>query len=460
MVRYTPLYLGVMVVCFTLSTVSGAPAPFYPVVNVDGGSSGAETVQVTEIEPITMLTTSPWGQAAATASCSASFVETVEYTITITASTITSTIGVTSVTTDYQTLTVTEYYTLTSSAEQKASATLSSQKPIMETTVTEYKTLTITSYPNISSTRYVTVTPSSSTNEISTVTITVAASPATITKTISLTSLRTDKTTVTDTYTQYLTGTPERTTPQSPKSESVTPTELEEYTTVTIFQTVKPTVSSAEDITRSSFDSLTPISSESSSAHGHLTTPVSVSESISSSVERATATITGHVSSVGTGTVMVTGVSTSDVETIVPSSSIARSSNADSTITVTQPGATYTLIIDRSVIVTDGYTRYVTDYHTLSPLVGTTSSRGLIETTPHPASPSSPSTSSRDGTDSTTLSSPRSLTFTPFTPFWSNTTTATATTVSTITPITTTTGKMSSEATTEAYPARNWTFFS
>ncbi|KAK9239397.1 hypothetical protein V1525DRAFT_50698 [Lipomyces kononenkoae] len=451
MVRYTPLSLSLLVLYFTIATVTGAPAPFYPVVNVDGGSSGAETVQVTQIDPLTMPTTSAWGESAVSASCYAFSTKTVERTITLNqAITITSTTGVTSVTTDYQTLTVTEYYTITSAEEQKPSTTLLPQKP---TTVTEYKTLT--TYPTISVSSSLTVTPSPSTLQISTVTVTVAPSPATITETIRLTSLRDDKLTVTDT--QYLTVTPESTISKPAKSDQATPSVSEESTTadvthysyqspaiVTIVQTVNAEVSSGVVTTpsyaaSSSFEPSPPMSSTTTSSSPSLSSSLS-SEAVAAQSESTTVLMTNSG--------------------IAGSPSVVKSSEADRTITVTQPAQTYTLIIDRSVIVTDGYTTYVTEYHTLSPSVSTTLSSRLIETTSIPASSSSPRTSTRDGTDSPKLSSPSSRI-----PFWSNTTTATTTTVSSVMPIATITGIMSTQflstaTTMQAHSAGNWTFFS
>ncbi|KAK9385600.1 hypothetical protein V1515DRAFT_226653 [Lipomyces mesembrius] len=465
MVCYSSLSLGLLVVSLTFSSVSGAPAPFYPVVNVDGGSSEAETVPVTENDYIA-ITASTWGEGAVYTSCNAFSTETVEHTTTVTVdqqSTITRTIGITSVTTDYQTLTVTEYYTITPPAESNASVTFGHQNSITETVEytsphTEYKTLTVTRYltisPSPTTTAYVTVTPSHSADKTTTVTITAA--PITITETIGLTSLQIEQATLTNT--QYVTVTPEQKISKSLTTVVATPIVSKEYTTVyvthysylspatvTIVRTEKPTVVSSTAIVTessgpsSSFVLSAPISSVASvqtvppsvpsetssvSTSNSVTVTVTASSSISSSAESMTVTVTERVTFLSSPmpvTVTVTeSVSSSSRVAIAikqsstPVTALTISSEVDSTITVTQPGETYTLIIDRTAIVTDGYTTYVTEYHALSPSVSATFSSSHIEAT---STPSSPSSSSFDGTSSTVLGS-----LNVPTPLWANTT--------------------------------------
>ncbi|KAK9488742.1 hypothetical protein V1527DRAFT_456049 [Lipomyces starkeyi] len=478
MVRYSPLSLRFLVVSLALPSVNGAPAPFYPVVNVDGGSSAAETVPVTENDYFT-VTASTWGEGAVYMSCNA-MTETVEHTTTVTVdqqSTITRTIGITSVTTDYQTLTLTEYYTIRLPTESNASVTFGHQNSITDRVEynsphTEYKTLTVTRYPTVSpsptSTAYVTVTPKHTADETATVTITAA--PITITETIGLTSLQFEQVTLTNT--QYVTVTPEQTTAVA------SPTLSEEYTTVyvthysylspatvTIVRTVKPTeVSSTAIVTESSAPSSSfvvsaPLSSESLSGQtvsqssssaaaaaaawdllsktssvstsNWMTVIVTPISSMSSSAESVTVTVTERVpflSSPEPVTVTVTesvssssGVAIAAKQSSTPVTAVTISSEVDSTITVTQPGETYTLIIDRTAVITDGYTTYVTEYHALSPSVSATFSSSIIEAT---SSPSSRSSSSGDGTSSTVLGSPNVPTLTPL---WTNTTITTTT---------------------------------
>ncbi|KAK9374908.1 uncharacterized protein V1513DRAFT_444784 [Lipomyces chichibuensis] len=479
MVRYS-LSLGVLVVSLTLSCVSGAPALFYPVVNVDGGSSAVETVPVTE-EGYFTIPTSTLGGGAVYTSCNAFSIETVVHTTTVTVdqqSTITKIIGIDSVSTDYQTLTVTEYYTIRPTAESNASVTSGHQNSITQTVEytsphTEYKTLTVTKYPTISPSRtttaYVTVTPSHSADKTTTVTITAA--PITITETIGLTTLQFEQVTLTNT--QYVTVAPEQTISKSLTTVVATPTRSDGYktvyvthysylspTTVTIVRTVNPAEVSSTAIaaqlseSRSSFVLSMPISSEplsaqtaspsssslaaaaaaasdapsetsSASRSNSVTVTVTPSSSISSSAESVTVTVTERVpflSSPEPVTVTVTeavssssGVAIAVKPSSTPVTAVTISSEVDSTITVTQPGETYTLIIDRTAIVTDSYTTYVTEYRALSPLVSTTFSSSLIEATP---SPSSPSSSSGDGTGSTVLS----LNVPTLTPPWANTT--------------------------------------
>ncbi|KAK9330163.1 hypothetical protein V1520DRAFT_139507 [Lipomyces starkeyi] len=492
MVRYSPLSLGFLVVSLALPSVSGAPAPFYPVVNVDGGSSAAETVPVTENDYFT-ITASTWREGAVYTSCNA-FTETVEHTTTVTVdqqSTITRTIGITSVTTDYQTLTLTEYHTIRLPTESNASVTFGYQNAITDV----HKTLTVTRYPTGSpsptTTAYVTVTPSHTADDTTTVTITAA--PITITETIGLTSLQFEQ--VTLTHTQYVTVNPEQTTVVA------TPTVSEEFTTVyvthysylspatvTIVRTVKPTeVSSTAIVTESSAPSSSfvlsaplpsePLSGQKVSPSSSLadaaaaawdvlseTSGVSTSNSVtvipsssmSSSAESVTVTVTERVpflSSPEPVTVTVTesvsspsGVAIAAKQSSTPVTAVTISSEVDSTITVTQPGETYTLIIDRTAIVTDGYTTYVTEYHALSPSVSTTSSSSIIEAT---SGPSSRSSSSGDGTSSTILGS---LNVPTLTPLWTNTT-ITTTTIAAIS-----TYYPSTDTIPQSKPAHNGTF--
>ncbi|KAK9490657.1 hypothetical protein V1508DRAFT_256030 [Lipomyces doorenjongii] len=496
MVCYSSLSLGFLVISVTLSFVSGAPAPFYPVVNVDGGTSAAETVPVTENDYFT-ITASTWGEGVGYTSCNAFSTETIEHTTTVTVeeqSTITRTIGITSATTDYQTLTVTEYYTIRSPAESNASVTFGHS--ITETVEynsphTEYKTLTVTKYPTISpspvTTTYVTVTPSHSADETTTVTITAA--PITITETIGLTSLQIEQETLTNI--QYVTVTPEQTISKSLTTVVATPIVSKEYTTVyvthysylspatvTIVRTEKPTVvSSTEIVTEASgptsissvpfVQTVSPSSSlaaaasdvrsetSSVSTSNSVTATVTASSSTSSSAESVTVTVTERVpflSSPEPVTVTVTeSVSSSSRVAIevkqssTPVTAFTKSSDVDSTITVTQPGETYTLIIDRTAIVTDGYTTYVTEYQKLSPSVSITFSSSLIETI---STPSSRSSSSGDGTGSTVLGS---LNVPTLTPLWANTTiTTTIPATSTYYP--------SADTIPQSNPAHNGTF--
>ncbi|KAK9323356.1 hypothetical protein V1517DRAFT_320526 [Lipomyces orientalis] len=447
MVRYSPSSLSFLVVYLALLTrVNGAPAGSYPVVNVDGGSSAAETVPITEVGYVA-VSASEWGEDPASTVCSAISTETIEKTTTITIdqqTTITKTSGIISFITDYQTVTLSEYYTITPHNEAKTFITVGHENTITETVevssrYTEYKTLTVTEYhtPSTSTATLVTATPSYTTDK--TTTVTVTAAPSTITETISLTSTRTDKEIITTT--QYVTATPETMISNPLATVLPTPTSVEQFTTVyvthysylsptilTIVRTATPTISTAVTVSSESLSvhtlpSLTAASHSAASSHSSSVLPstsvpvtVTASPSSSSSAELVTVTVTELApfsSLLEPVTVTVTESETSlspvafPVESSTPVTAIVTTSvEVASTITVTQPGETYTVIIDRSTIVTNGHTAYVTEYRAQSP--------SLTEA----FSTASSSSSSNDGASST-ASVPSAPTFPPR---WTNTT--------------------------------------